>query len=816
MRPTTALPLGRRALTAVLVLASLLASVAVTVAVAPSASAADAKDFDPGYLIDDALFFDGNAMTSSQIDSFIAAKNPGCAAGRTCIENYRENIKAKSATSYYGCKAISAASNRTAGQIISAVAKACGISPKAILVILQKEQSLITSTAPSNRAFAYAMGAGCPDTAPCDVDYAGFYEQVYYGAKLLKSYTLPTSSHYTRYQAGKTSSIKLNPKSSCGTKSVKVRNQATHALYVYTPYTPNAAAMKNLYGTGDSCSSYGNRNFWRMYTDWFGKTGELGRLAIEDYYQSQGAASGWMGAEIGTLRTSDAYGGGMYREFEGGVVAWSEAKSVVAPITGALLDYWKYRNGPDGVLGWPLQSPDKDDPDGGRFQEFSNAVVASHPDYETSRIYGKYLAAFENVGGFAGSFGWPVANVGADTAPGVYSQEFEGGTIYWDGKRSAYLVRHFDEYLDALGGVNDRYGYPTSGLVVESASGGGEYQRLEGATLIRQDGEGILHAYGKFSDVWFSAKGAKGKLGWPTTSAYTDPISKYRAQDFEGGTVYVGSLGRGYVATEFADAIVRAGGVTGKYGFPTGAWRQNSAGAGQELSKASLVITPEHGVKSIYNGQRDAWWALGAEKGALGWPISQAYATGPKGMYAQDFQKATLYRKGSKYGYVGIRFVPWLESAGGVTGNYGWPSGGVVKSSAAGGGEAQRFSSKRWIVWSNAGDVRSVYGPMDSAWTKFKRWGGPLGWPTGNQTVDSAPGVRYQDFVGGRIYTASGREEYVDARLVSAYVAAGATTGTWGWPKGAPSTSGGVTKQKFALGTATVDAGGGVTFSKGS
>ncbi len=30
--------------------------------------------------------------------------------------------------------------------------------------------------------------------------------------------------------------------------------------------------MNNLYGTGDGCSAYGNRNFWRMYTDWFGST----------------------------------------------------------------------------------------------------------------------------------------------------------------------------------------------------------------------------------------------------------------------------------------------------------------------------------------------------------------------------------------------------------------------------------------------------------------------------------------------------------------------------------------------------------------
>jgi hypothetical protein len=51
---------------------------------------------------------------------------------------------------------------------------------------------------------------------------------------------------------------------------VFIENQATAGLYNYTPYTPNDAALNNMYGTGDACSSYGNRNFWRIYTDWFG------------------------------------------------------------------------------------------------------------------------------------------------------------------------------------------------------------------------------------------------------------------------------------------------------------------------------------------------------------------------------------------------------------------------------------------------------------------------------------------------------------------------------------------------------------------
>jgi peptidoglycan hydrolase-like protein with peptidoglycan-binding domain len=49
-------------------------------------------------------------------------------------------------------------------------------------------------------------------------------------------------------------------------------NQATHSLYLYTPYTPNAAALNAGYGIGNSCSAYGNRNFFQYYTDWFGST----------------------------------------------------------------------------------------------------------------------------------------------------------------------------------------------------------------------------------------------------------------------------------------------------------------------------------------------------------------------------------------------------------------------------------------------------------------------------------------------------------------------------------------------------------------
>jgi LysM repeat protein len=52
---------------------------------------------------------------------------------------------------------------------------------------------------------------------------------------------------------------------------VTIKNQATAGLYYYTPYTPNSPAMVNISASGDGCSAYGNRNFWRIYNFWFKK-----------------------------------------------------------------------------------------------------------------------------------------------------------------------------------------------------------------------------------------------------------------------------------------------------------------------------------------------------------------------------------------------------------------------------------------------------------------------------------------------------------------------------------------------------------------
>ena len=296
-------------------------------AVRPSnALALSGSDFRPGRIIDDVIFYNSQSMTTGQIQQFLESKVPNCDYNGTqpasdwgypnithaqlaeykrngtngfskdtgfhappykCLTMYSQSNPQMEAASGY-CSAINAGT-RTAAQIINDVAKACGINPQVLIILLEKEQSLITDNWPLNRQHRSATGFACPDTALCDPAYEGFFYQVYSAARQFRVYqTYPNSYNYI---AGRANRIYwqtnygnfVNPsgnaddpsragQTTCGYSSVYIENQATAALYIYTPYRPNQKSLANLRGTGDDCSTYGNRNFWRLFNDWFGST----------------------------------------------------------------------------------------------------------------------------------------------------------------------------------------------------------------------------------------------------------------------------------------------------------------------------------------------------------------------------------------------------------------------------------------------------------------------------------------------------------------------------------------------------------------
>ena len=231
---------------------------------------ADLSRFDPGNIISDAVFYDGGAMSSAQIQAFLDAKIGSCQNGK-CLNVLNTTVSSRDARSSGStgaliCNAFQGGTMRVS-ELIYRLQVACGISAKVILVTLQKEQGLTTSRAPSDWNLGAAMGQACPDTAPCDPAFKGVGPQLVGGVTQIKTYKAAKFGK----QPGN-NYIQWSPNAACGGSNIYIQNWATASLYTYTPYQPNAAALRAGYGLGDGCSSYGNRNFYQYYTDWFGST----------------------------------------------------------------------------------------------------------------------------------------------------------------------------------------------------------------------------------------------------------------------------------------------------------------------------------------------------------------------------------------------------------------------------------------------------------------------------------------------------------------------------------------------------------------
>lgn len=215
----------------------------------------------------DSDFLNINSMSVADIQSFLSAKGgflatatpdqlgPG-AEGRSAAQ-----IIYDAAHGLYdaavGCSG-GACVNSTTGTI----------SPQAIMITLQKEQSLITTQTFSQTRLNSAMGYGCPDanTYGCPdsrhPEWLGFTNQVGWAAWQLRN-------NIMRYDLGKNDICGNHPGTWIsiadrdGIRPVYLTDRATTSLYCYTPHT-----------------FYGNYNFWRLGIEWFGYGTSSGDVII--------------------------------------------------------------------------------------------------------------------------------------------------------------------------------------------------------------------------------------------------------------------------------------------------------------------------------------------------------------------------------------------------------------------------------------------------------------------------------------------------------------------------------------------------------
>lgn len=657
------------------------AAVAPIAAVVPAAQAAPVVGFNAGNIISDSLFYNGSAMSAAEVQTFLSSKLATCRIGTpgympgdpspsgsgniiasNCLKDFRQTTSSRSADRY--CQGYVGVPNETAAQIIAKVGLSCGISPKVLLVMLEKEQSLVTDSWPVTRQYNYALGMNCPDSGPnnsanCDAESAGFALQLYLGARQLQVYKGNPGSF--NFQPGRYNTIQWHPNAGCGTSQVYIENWATASLYIYTPYRPNQAALNAGWGTGDACSSYGNRNFFNFYSSWFGSTAGFnvwGDIGL--YWNARGGASSQYGypTSNSTLRSTKFENGSWVQTFAGGVITteMKTGKTVGIPY-GRVYDHWNLVDGGVfGIMGAAVSEPASYSANGGGVLQWFQGglmVTATQQGTVASLPYGGVYDLYNNeLNGIYGELGYPTSSLSSYT--GGQLQNFQNGFIS-RAKGSSTLVPvtrtgFFDYFNGVAGGIYGKLGFPVAPLVVDG--NGIKSQEFVGGMLMQSPGGSVIEVSGPTFAAYLEATRNGVTLGAPTAgeqSITTAGGATYTP--FQSGLVVTPKItGKtaaigGAIYTHYNSVL---GGFGGAFGYPTANQRDfvaDGGGALQTFQNGLVITSQEAGTVAALRTEGPIYERYnGVEGGIYGWlgvPVADEVQL-PNGSRSQKFHNGGI------------------------------------------------------------------------------------------------------------------------------------------------------------------------------
>jgi hypothetical protein len=215
--------------------------------------------FNPANIISDSEVLNTNCLSQSQIQNFLNQQGGYLANYATynahgTPDKLASEIIYDAAVNNYDCDGIELSASPTEDEKALKCRHVTTVNPKFLLVLLQKEQSLIDDATPTQSQLDWATGYGCPDGWACNPYYKGLGKQIN-SAALQFRYYMDHPNEY-KYKKGGTYTF-TNPYGvTVNTPmTVTIENNATAALYNYTPHVFN-----------------GNYNFYKLWKKYFGET----------------------------------------------------------------------------------------------------------------------------------------------------------------------------------------------------------------------------------------------------------------------------------------------------------------------------------------------------------------------------------------------------------------------------------------------------------------------------------------------------------------------------------------------------------------
>ena len=607
----------------------------------------DFSNFNPGNIISDGVMSNANAMSVEEIQRFLTSKNackdtniakaksyPGL---KYHIENGHFVCLSEETFEYNGQK-------QTAAQVIYDAAKDFQINPQVLIVLLEKEQGLITDTWPNHIQYRSATGFGCPDTAECDSKYYGFRNQVRNAASMFRSVL---SGGWTNYPVGK-NYVQYHPNPNCGGSVINIENRATSALYRYTPYQPNVGALANYPGTS-YCGAYGNRNFYVTFRQWFGSPNLFVLGDMNHYWQTHGGSAGEIGPVIEN-EYCDHSVPKCFQTFQNGRIYWKRQNGTFF-VKGDIDNiYHDKRN----ELGYPLTDLITTGYDV-YVQKFENGVVMKTPQgiYQTNnQIFEVWKNNSKAEDPVVKKLGFPTSDIkfSNNSKEGLYYQEYQNGVIVGNDKYGYHVsMGEIRKVWEKYGFETGILGFPTSGIIHNFNSPEGIfYQEYQNGVIVGNDKYGYHLSMGETRKVWEKNDFEFGKLGFPTSDIKFSNNSKEGLyyQEYQNGVI-VGNDKYGYHVSmgEIRKVWEKYGFETGILGFPTSGIIHNfNSPEGifyQEYQNGVIVGNDKYGYHLSMGETRKVWEKNDFEFGKLGFPTSDIKRDG-KTEY-QIYQHGTIY-----------------------------------------------------------------------------------------------------------------------------------------------------------------------------
>ncbi|MGO4186986.1 polysaccharide deacetylase family protein [Pseudarthrobacter sp. TAF60_1] len=192
--------------------------------------------------------------------------------------------------------------------------------------------------------------------------------------------------------------------------------------------------------------------------------------------------------------------------------------------------------------------------------------------------------------------------------------------------------------INALAAATPRLGAPSGNITCGLVSGGC-YRLYQGGAINWSPATGAHYSLGAIRQTWAATNYERGRLGYPTTDEVGGLVNGGVYQLYQGGAINwspasgahysLGAIRQTWAATNFE---------RGRLGYPTTDEIGGliNGGVYQLYQGGAINWSPASGAHYSLGAIRQAWATTGYERGRLGYPVTDEFASG-NGV-AQDYQ----------------------------------------------------------------------------------------------------------------------------------------------------------------------------------